>query len=177
MIAPLRARQLRLVATVCLLAAVGSVAALAVRRAPSTVAALPEALRAAGTAGTAGAGQFLFESAELWDAGALRTTVRRLDGRLQLDLAPVPAAPRGPGAPDVLLYASAGPVPAPAPNARLPGDAVLLGPFPGDPPRAFQLPPSLADGGWLVLYSLARHEVVDRALLPPPAAAVRVEDR
>jgi hypothetical protein len=170
MIARLRARHLRLVVAAAALAAVGAAGALAVRRPPPTVAALPEALReAASPAGT----HAVWERADLWEQGARGTRLLVGDGAPRIELVPAQGGPRGALAPDVLLYASAGPVPAPADGARLPPDAVLLGAFPGDAPRAYPLPEALADGGWLVLWSLARQQLVDRARLPAAAGAAR----
>ncbi|MHC5211847.1 MAG: hypothetical protein ACYTG2_14095 [Planctomycetota bacterium] len=163
MIAPLRARHLRLVSLVSLIALGGTLGALAVRQPPLTVAALPDALSAPTAADGA---SLLWEHADLWGEHDLLTRLTRAEGAARLELVPARDAPWGAGSPDVLLYATAGPVPEPAPNARLPEDAVLLGAFAGDPSHVYPLPAGHAGDGWLILYSLARNTVIDRARLP-----------
>ena len=66
------------------------------------------------------------------------------------------------GRPDLLVYWSEGP----APGDALPGDALLLGAIADGQARAWTLPGAAGGDGRLILYSLARHEVVGVAEAP-----------
>jgi len=139
----LRAQHRAIFVALALLVPAGYAAALLGRRAPAPPSAWPETPVAHGEGGA--------ERLVMWSPIALLTRLRRTsDATLVVAL----ESWREPAPPDTLLYWSAS-----APHdGELPDGARLVGAL-GSAPRELALE-DVPEGGWLVLFSLGRGEVV-----------------
>lgn len=91
-----------------------------------------------------------------------RTAVHGEPGSARLEIEPLSALRQ----PDLLVYFTTA-----TPADSLPDDAHLLGAVAHQQPRSFALPAAAAEGGYLVLYSLAHQTVVLSGALAPVALA------
>ena len=93
---------------------------------------------------------------ELWEKQQLRT--RLLEDPTRSNLALEVTASEPIARPDVLLYWISG-----NPNVgdSVPNDAILLGTWIQEPPKAIEIPQTAKGDGRLILYSLADHEILN----------------
>ena len=152
MIRPLRRRHLTMLALLAIIVPVVLLAALKVRPAVSLMESIPEVfVRVPPERGPAWR--------DLTPDLPARVRIRpEKDGR-KLDYHPVDDPER----PDLLLYWSASPF---VGSAKLPADAILLGPLAGAQARSFSLEDEIEGAGHLMVYSLAHAEVVASAAWP-----------
>jgi hypothetical protein len=158
MIRPLRRRHRRLVLGVAVIVPPLFVAALASRDLPRPMDRVPAAL----LPDVGAPGAWAIEAPDLWPGLGIDIRIGRdpAGDTPVLELTTAEALT----APDVLLYWAPGTV---AADGALPPDARLVGHMAGLVVERFRLPePAAAGGGTLVLYSLARQELVAAAPLP-----------
>lgn len=115
--------------------------------------------------------QILYDGASSWERTDARWVIRTDDATIRLTIDVYPGEDNVP-APDVLMYFT----PSPKSQDSLPSDAVLLGAMPLNRSQQFEFPQGVAKHfqrhlsgtqassplGSLLLYSLARHELLDQ---------------
>ena len=152
MISPLRRRHGRIVIVLCAALPIGFAAAILAREREAPLESLPRDLARTGPAIEAP----MHARDDAWGDLAISMRTGRTAGRAIVELEPRAQL----RVPDLLVYWTA----AAPPIETLPPDAHLLGAL-GEHARRYVLPLN-ADAGALVLFSMARSEVIEAALLP-----------